>query len=263
MSIRAALFDVGDTLIEGWVPRERQNELLREGLRKEFGDRDWYEDWLGAKIEPPRSGPTDLAAIAAGDEDLFKQETDRWTDAWFRNAAIGIDDIAFARLCLAMCMPLDLVSTPVPGAFETLRWCKTQGLRVVLVSNTLWRGDDEMWSDLRRYRLDDIVHGLVTSHTIGWQKPHRRIFDRALELAGASADEAVMVGDRLLADIWGAKRLGMRAVLRRTAADDQAAVEVTPDAVIDDLTELPAVLRAWMDVPTAQTSLRPSRPAAR
>jgi hypothetical protein len=26
---------------------------------------------------------------------------------------------------------------------------------------------------------------------------------------------------------------------------------VTPDATIDDLTELPAVLRAWMDLPTA------------
>jgi FMN phosphatase YigB (HAD superfamily) len=263
VGIRAVLFDVGDTLIEGWAPRERLNELTRERLRREFADRDWYGAWLGATIEPPRSGPSDLAAIAAGHEDLFTQQTDRWSAAWFRKAGIRIDDIAFERLCAAMCVPLSLVSTPVPGAFEALRWCKTQGLKVVLASNTLWRGDAQMWDDLRRYGLDDAVDGVVTSHTVGWQKPHRRIFERALELVGARADEAVMVGDRLLADIWGAKRLGMRAVLRRTAAADQAAVDVTPDAVIADLTELPAVLRAFMDVPTAQTSLRPPRPAAR
>jgi putative hydrolase of the HAD superfamily len=160
-----------------------------------------------------------------------------------------------------MCVSLDLVSTPVPGAFDAVRWCKTNGLKTVLVSNTLSRGDDEMWNDVRRLRLDDAVDGLVTSHTMGWQKPHRRIFTRALELAGARADETVMVGDRLLADIWGAKRMGMRAVLRRTAADDQARVDVAPDAVIDDLTELPAVLGAWLGVPTAHQTSRAKQDA--
>jgi FMN phosphatase YigB (HAD superfamily) len=263
VALRAAFFDVGDTLVEHWAPREKQHELLREALRHEFGERDWYERWISAEIEPPRSGPTDLAAIAAGDEELFKQETVRWYEQWFRNAQIGIDDIEVDRLRSTMCIPLDLVSTPVPGAFDAVRWCKAKGLNVVVITNTLSRGDAEVWMDWRRYGLADAIAGVVSSHTLGWQKPHRLIFERALELAGARADEAVMVGDRLLADIWGAKRLGMRAVLRRTAADDQAAVEVTPDAVIDDLTELPAVLRAWMDAPTAQTSLRPSRPAAR
>jgi hypothetical protein len=50
--------------------------------------------------------------------------------------------------------------------------------------------------------------------------------------------------------------MGMRAVLRRTTADDQAQVDVRPDAVIDDLTELPSVLSAWLDVPTAHRTSR-------
>jgi FMN phosphatase YigB (HAD superfamily) len=56
-----------------------------------------------------------------------------------------------------------------------------------------------------------------------------------------------MVGDRMFQDVWGAKRLGMRAIWRRPvggAPQDQ--VDVEPDASIDDLTELGPVLERWM-----------------
>ena len=256
MLLRAALFDVGDTLVDTAAMPEDLDELLREALRREFGERDWYARWISGKIGPPRSAERDLAAIAAGDEEIFRQETIRWYEEWFRNAAIGIDDIDVDRLRSTMCVPLDRVTTPVVGALDAVRWCKAKGLTVVLVSNTLSRGDEESWVDVRRLGLADAVDAVVTSHSVGWQKPHRRIFERALELAGVRAEEAVMVGDRLLADMWGAKRLGMRAVLRRTAAHDQAQVEVRPDAVIDDLTELAGVLTAWLSVPTAHRTSR-------
>jgi FMN phosphatase YigB (HAD superfamily) len=56
-----------------------------------------------------------------------------------------------------------------------------------------------------------------------------------------------MVGDRTDADILGAKRVGLRAVLRRTANPGAMAdVGVTPDAVVDDLTQLPDVVRRWL-----------------
>ena len=73
------------------------------------------------------------------------------------------------------------------------------------------------------------------------------IFRRALELSGVPASEAVMVGDRMVQDVWGAKRLGMRAIWRRPLAGaPQEPVDVEPDASIDDLTELRAVLERWM-----------------
>ena len=123
MALRAVFFDVGDTLVDHWIGPERTNELLREALRHEFGEREWYERWVTGKVEPSRSGPEDLAAIAAGNEDLFRQETMRWYADWFRNASIGIDDIDTEKLRATMCVPLDLVSTPVPGAFTAVRWC--------------------------------------------------------------------------------------------------------------------------------------------
>jgi FMN phosphatase YigB (HAD superfamily) len=245
------LFDIGDTLVDHWTSVEEQNALALAALREEFGERDWHAAWVSAKIEPVRSADGDLAAIASGDESVFKQETLAWYEAWFTASSVSLEGIDLERLRARMCVPLDLVCQPVAGAFDALRWCKAHGLAVVLVTNTLSRGDAEALEDWRRFGLADVIDGVVSSHSIGWQKPHRRIFERALEIAGTTADRAVMVGDRMLADIWGAKRLGMRAVLRRTP-HEQAPMDVTPDAIIDDLTELPGLLATWLDdVPNA------------
>jgi FMN phosphatase YigB (HAD superfamily) len=246
--LRAVLFDVGDTLVDTTAMPDISAPLT-EALCREFGERPWYPQWIAGKIAPPRSAEGDLAAIASGDEQIFRQETIRWYTDWFRSAGISSGDIDVDRLRSTMCIPLDRVTTPVRGAFDAVRWCKSRGLAVVLVSNTLSRGDEESWVDARRLGIADAIDGLVTSHTVGWQKPHRRIFERALEVAKATPEHTVMVGDRLLADIWGAKRSGMRAVLRRTPATDQAPVDVAPDATIDDLTELPAVLTPWLGGP--------------
>ncbi|MGH2490744.1 MAG: HAD family hydrolase [Candidatus Limnocylindria bacterium] len=262
--LKAALFDVGDTLVEHWAPREKLNELLREALRRELGEHHWHEDFIGAAIGPSASTvwPSSSAGHLASEEEQLRQETLRWYEDWFRNAQIGIDDVDLERLRIAMVVPLDLVSTPVPGAFSAVRWCKAQGLRVVLVTNTLSRGDNEVWEDWRRFGLSDGLDGVVSSHSVGWQKPHRAIFGRALEIADARPQDAFMVGDRLDADILGAKRLGMRAIWRRTE-HEQPTVDVEPDAIVADLTELPAVVGPWLGVRSAQSSLSDDRRAAR
>src|SRR5919201_57565 len=202
--LRAVFFDVGDTLVEHWAPTEKLHELTREALREQFGERDWYERWIAAEVRPPGKGWggfTTGSKVPVVDDEALEQQTLRWYEEWFRNAAFGVDDIGMDRLRSAMCVPLDLVSTPVPGAFTAVRWCKSKGLAVVLVTNTLSRGDEEAWNDWRRFGLADAVDAIVTSHSTGWQKPHRKIYERALELARVSAGEAVMVGDRLDADV--------------------------------------------------------------
>lgn len=241
-------FDVGDTLVEGWIGMERTNEIVREVLRRQFGERHWYDDFLAAEFDV-HADPLDEASL--------RQETHRWYGEWFRNAGIGIDDIDIGRLRAAVTAPLDLISRPVPGAFPAVRWCDERGLTVVLVTNTLARGDDEVWEDWRRFGLADAIDAVVSSHSVGWQKPHHAIFERALTLAGVRPEDVCMVGDRMDADVLGAKRLGMRAVLRRTGnAHAMRDVGVTPDAVVDDLTALPGLLEPWLAVPEAQSGLR-------
>ncbi len=253
MGLKAAFFDVGDTLVEHWAPRDQLNELLREALRREFGERHWHENFVSAEIGPRWEPTTEEGKLHGHD---LRQETLGWYEEWFRNSQIGFDDIDLDRLRIAMTVPLDLVSTPVPGAFEALRWCKSKGLRVVLVTNTLSRGDDEVWEDWRRFGIADAIDAVVSSHSAGWQKPHPKIYELALARAEARPEEAFMVGDRLDADVWGAQRLGMRAILRRTE-HEQPKIDAVPDATVDDLTELPRVVRPWLEVPSAQRALLP------
>ena len=236
MPLRAVFFDVGDTLVQHWK-QEENRVLMLEALRREFGERDWYDRFLDAAIAPPHTHEL---------EEHLRQETNRWAAEWFRNSQIGIDDIHIDRLRTAVTVPLDLVGSLVPGTREALAWCKMHDLSVVLVTNTLWRGDEEVRRDWERFGLGDAIDHVVSSHSIGWQKPHAAIFRRALELSGSAPEEAVMVGDRLRQDVWGAKRLGLGAVWRRPLTGaPQETIGLEPDAIIDDLTELPAALSRW------------------
>jgi HAD superfamily hydrolase (TIGR01662 family) len=203
--------------------------LIRTHLVAAFGERPWYDALIAADLEPAGGG---------------RQETDRWYEAWF--AAQGITcDIEVDELRSAVALPLDLVSTPVPGAADALRWCKASGLRVVLVTNTLSRGDAEVLRDWQRVGLSDVIDGFVSSHDAGWRKPHPAIYERAIRLAAVAPGEAFMVGDDPIADVQGAQAFGLRAVLRRTTARPLPA-EIRPDAVLEHMAELPAVVRPWL-----------------
>ncbi len=53
---------------------------------------------------------------------------------------------------------------------------------------------------------------IIISEEIGFNKPHRQIFQQALEKAGTTAGESIMVGDDIDADIIGAINAGIAAV---------------------------------------------------
>ena len=53
---------------------------------------------------------------------------------------------------------------------------------------------------------------VVTSEMAGAKKPSPLIFNYALEKAGASLENSVMIGDDLNTDIQGALELGMKAI---------------------------------------------------
>ena len=74
------------------------------------------------------------------------------------------------------------------------------------------------WLEAPRQALRDNGYGrwfdvMICSFDIGVPKPDPRIFEFALDLLGVRAQEAVMVGDSLEADVKGALGADMRAVL--------------------------------------------------
>ena len=72
-------------------------------------------------------------------------------------------------------------------------------------------GPTEMqWAKVRNTGVADLVDAVVVSEEFGVNKPDPAIFNRALDLIGASPSQTLFVGDNTEADIGGANGVGMR-----------------------------------------------------
>jgi HAD superfamily hydrolase (TIGR01662 family) len=114
-----------------------------------------------------------------------------------------------------------------------------RGFRIGVISNS-HRSLDTF---REHFQLAEVITSGVSSAEHGYMKPHRSIFEAALERAGVRAAESLMVGDSLKADIEGAVAVGMRGVLLRRSGDLPQLVPPGVD-VIRSLSELPALLVA-------------------
>lgn len=89
------------------------------------------------------------------------------------------------------------------GALDLLKTLKP---RYILVSLT--NGN----ADFLRLGLDRYFLFGFTAADVGAMKPHRAMFDAALERAGVAAHDAVHIGDQPVDDVRGAKDVGMHTI---------------------------------------------------
>ncbi len=134
---------------------------------------------------------------------------------------------------------------PLDGATDTLKMLRDNGLRIGLISNTLWPGYAHT-DDLDRYALTPYLeHMIFSADAYAW-KPHKRVFQLGLDALGLDASEAVYVGDSLYFDVWGAQQAGLRAIwLEQKYRWLPDGIEVTPDATIQHLPELVDIISTW------------------
>jgi putative hydrolase of the HAD superfamily len=131
-----------------------------------------------------------------------------------------------------------------PAGVEVLRQLRERGIRIGVLSNTMW---PRHWHEevFRRDGVLDLIDGAVYSSEIDWTKPHPGAFRAAMAAVGAGdPGRCVFVGDRPWDDIYGAQQLGMRAVLI-PHSDVPTFADATPDAVIENLSELIPLLESW------------------
>ena len=130
-----------------------------------------------------------------------------------------------------------------PDAYPTLTALQERGLKVGAVSNWVWNLPELL------HTLDLVKHFdfIAASARIGYEKPHRRIFEWALEQAEAEPSQVIHVGDHVDADVLGARAVGIEGVLidrmHRYATDD------VPDGtpVIGSLEELLPIVDARLN----------------
>jgi putative hydrolase of the HAD superfamily len=129
-----------------------------------------------------------------------------------------------------------------PEAAPLLAALRERGIRTGVLSNTHWPRE---WHErfLARDGVLDLIDVRVYTSELAHTKPHAEAFRAVLGQLGVEPSEAVMVGDRPVDDIGGAKALGMRAVLLPN--DHVPTGPVTPDATIGALSELLPIVDGW------------------
>lgn len=130
---------------------------------------------------------------------------------------------------------------PYLDAHSTLATLVDKGYKLGIIANQNFGIEKrlESWG-LRQYF--DVI---IASAELGYSKPDKKIFQKAFELAECTADESIMVGDRLDNDIIPAKELGMKTVwIKNGLAKYQNAEfgDSIVDYQIDSLSELLYIL---------------------
>ena len=92
-----------------------------------------------------------------------------------------------------------------------------------------------------KFGFGAVFDSMVVSGEVGFRKPNRIIFERALSELRSTPEQAVMVGDTFDADIVGTKKMGMKAILI-DAYGAQSDNYHLPDAVVRSIGEVGEVL---------------------
>lgn len=122
----------------------------------------------------------------------------------------------------------------------TLSQLVKNGYELGVITNA---DEENVTQILKKCNMDEIFKVIVISSEFKRYKPDIFLFEKALELAKYSPQEAVYVGDSIT-DIYGAKKLGITTILlarNKVLENINSIPDIEPDFRIDDLTELPKI----------------------
>ena len=222
MTFRAIFFDLDDTLCDTTGTRSERTERCLARLRRDHPDVD--PEGFVERVFEPTNARRGIRGVPRVIDDLSLADSPAGRDAsrmWF-----FVDAYDLLR--------------PLPSVRETLP-AMSDKYSLSIVTNGQ---DDIQRGKLSHLGLGEHIRHLVISANVGYEKPDPRIFEHALELAGVSANEALVVGDRVETDVVGAKAAGIRAVWFDHWNDEPHANDPRPDAVITAFEQLPSVLES-------------------
>ena len=205
MTVRAILFDAGDTLfrLRGSVGEVYTTAAARHGVTAAAAE---IERRFRAAFRhmPP------LAFPHSSEDELPACEYGWWKNlvaTVFADTRFADFDVFFAELFdyFTRSENWELFDDVVP-ALDELR---ARGLRLAIVSNF----DGRLTRICEGLGIAHRFDTIVMSSRAGAAKPDPRIFKVALQRLGLAASEALHVGDSEKEDLAGAQACGLRAVL--------------------------------------------------
>jgi HAD superfamily hydrolase (TIGR01662 family) len=239
--IKGIIFDLGGTLIKfngDWAA------IAREGAEAMTT---WYLKKRHIKLDATALIETFVAERMANEKlaeqthaEILAQQTLRTT---LKKIAAPPAAIPLTEAALKVYFePEEAAYTAFPDAVDTLKRLKGQGYRLGLYSNAT---DDPLVQRLvNRNSLRPRLSPTFSSAGCGWRKPKREAFEMIARRWGLSAQEIVVVGDKLAADILGAHNAGMHSILAtmQESPSNEQHRHIQPSATIANLAQLPQLL---------------------
>jgi HAD superfamily hydrolase (TIGR01662 family) len=109
-----------------------------------------------------------------------------------------------------------------PSVKKTLLTFRQRGYKLGLISNTHWRISEDLRKEFEKFF--DVI---TLSYEHGYAKPHPSIFIATLKVLKISANQCLHVGDDPVADIQGAKSVGMKtAFIKRNEAKKDSDIQL-------------------------------------
>lgn len=125
----------------------------------------------------------------------------------------------------------------MPHTFEILEYLRERGYPMTIITNGF---NEVQWIKLKACGLEPYFERMLTSENVGYQKPDPRVFERALQEAGCTPAQAIMVGDDFEVDIAGARRAGIHQLFYNP--QQQGNLPFRPTYTVADLIEIKRIL---------------------
>lgn len=238
--VRAVVFDLGGTLVH--FPSWDESAVLK-----------WAASYDALDALGLATPDRDAYVRAMREAELAhwrRVDTERWSGPPTGIVAEGFRALGVSANERTLLAALDGYAASIagwsqlfPDTVTTLMTLRGLGYAIGLLSNTWWAAE---WhnADLAAHGCAGLIDELVYTSDLPHSKPHPSVFREVCERLGVVPEEAVMVGDRLIDDVSGAQSIGMRGIWRR---NDVTPIreDIAPDAIIETLSEVPAIVGAW------------------
>lgn len=223
MGFRAVLFDLGQTLLEyPGNTREFWSGYLEERLVEMRATL----SGMGAQVEMP----TDAFVERAVDIMWPERKINMSGKSWHFGERVRALLAAYGRhectdgecqaLTDAFYQPIGAATRRYPETLAVLEALSEHGVRLAIISNAPWDVPGRLLrADMRRWEVERFFDAFVISGDVPWRKPNPEFMWAAAQELRAEAEDCLVVGDSLRADIAGAQTAGMRSVwVNREAA---------------------------------------------
>ena len=126
----------------------------------------------------------------------------------FEGIGVSVEDDLINLLSNAYIDELTSFNHVFEGTYEILGYLKER-YQLHIITNGFEEAQEKklVSSKIKKY-----FNTITNSEMVGVKKPNPKIFNFALELAKANANESIMIGDNIEADIEGAHNIGMDTI---------------------------------------------------